>query len=269
MIFNMVTGCGSDAGINFSIVAYPSEDAVPETSKENTIAVITDTPITSWAMSAEEPEEPVEGMVWILTGTTNDVSFNILKKNCIKVYPLKTYQYIGGTWVEKSSMSCQDGTWVDWFNGIFFDNGDQCEIITGGWTNKGWTYDDDTILASNIYSTHMKVTGGYTVTDATTGVGVSHSSIVGTTNKIKLDNVSKIYANINITQGGSVYLGVTTTKNAQESINIASDYAISIGEHTLGINVSSLTGEYYIVLFATGSTNNGKTPSANITKVWS
>ena len=265
MIFNMVTGCGSNVGINLSIVAYPSEDAVPETSKENTIAVITDTPITSWAMSAEEPEEPIEGMVWVLTGTTSSVSFNILKKNCIKVYPLKTYQYVSGTWVEKESMSCQNGTWVDWFNGLFFDNGDQCISVTGGWTNEGWeyNYDSNAVISSTISSTHMTVTGDY--------IGASQyskTSIVGTVNKINIDNISKIYADIEITSAGTVYLGVTPTKNAAESGNAANTANASVGKHTLEIDVSSLTGEYYIVLFASGTSGSGYNPSANITKVW-
>lgn len=261
MIFNMVTGCGSNAGINFSIVAYPSEDAVPETSKENTIAVITDTPITSWAMSAEEPEEPVEGMVWILTGTTSPVSFNILKKNCIKVYPLKTYQYVGGTWVEKSSMSCQNGTWADWFNGLFFDNGDQCIGITGGWTNEGWTYYDKIVLESSIYEDYMEVVGGYANSNG-------RASIVGTINKVNMANVSKIYADIELTEIGTVYFRVCSTKDAGYSD--ASETALGVvGFHTVELDVSSLTEDYYIVIVAIGTDNYGHNPAAKITKIWS
>jgi len=263
MIFNMVTGCGSNAGINFSIVAYPSEDAVPEISKENTIAVITDTPITSWAMSAEEPEEPVEGMVWILTGTTSDVSFNILKKNCIRVYPLKTYQYIDGAWVEKASMSCQDGAWVDWFNGVFFDNGDQCVGITGGWTNEGWTHYSDPIVASTISDTQMTVTGDYS--DNTSQI--SYVSIVGTVNKIKLDNISKIYADLEVTSAGTVYFSACSTTNVAK--NDASEVVATVGTKTVELDVSSLTGEYYIIFVAVGTSGHGYHPSANITKVWS
>lgn len=257
MIFNMVTS--NNTGINLSIVAYPSEDDIPETSKENTIAVITDTPITSWAMSAEEPEEPVEGMAWILTGATSDVSFNILKKNCIKVYPLKTYQYIGGTWVEKASMSCQNGAWVDWFNGVFYDNGDQCVAVTGGWTNEGWTYYENTVLESSIYENYMEVVGGY--------ASIGQASIVGTVNRINMNNISKIYADIELTAAGTVYLRACSTTDAgysDASINPSGN----IGTYTVELDVSSLTEDYYIVVVAIGTQAHGLTPAAKITKVW-
>jgi len=148
---------------------------------------------------------------------------------------------------------------------VLYDAGDQYTETTGGWTATGWTYGVNTVLTSNVYATHMQVTGGYSTT---TGSGVTRASIVGTVNAIPMDGYSKIYANINITQGGTVYLGVTTTKNAQESINIVSDCAATTGEHTLEINVSALSGDYYIVIFAAGDTVYGRTPSAQITKVW-
>lgn len=111
----------------------------------------------------------------------------------------------------------------------------------------------------------MQVTGGYSTT---TGSGVSYESIVGTVNPVSVNGYSKIYANINITNEGSVYLGISPTKNAAESLGIVSNMAYRNGEHTLEINTSTLSGDYYIVIFAVGSTNYGRNPSAQITKVW-
>lgn len=148
---------------------------------------------------------------------------------------------------------------------VLYDAGDQYTETTGGWTATGWTYGSNTVLTSNVYATHMQVTGGYSTT---TGSGVARASIVGTVNPISMNGYSKIYANINITNAGSIYLGVTNTKSAVESLNIVTDYEVSVGEHTLEIDVSSITGDYYIVLFAVGSTNYGRTPSSHITKVW-
>lgn len=97
---------------------------------------------------------------------------------------------------------------------VLYDAGDQRTEITGGWTADGWTYGVNTVLTSNVYATHMKVTGGYSTT---TGSGVTRASIVGTVNAIPIDGYSKIYANINITQIGTVYLGVITTKTHKKA----------------------------------------------------
>lgn len=146
-----------------------------------------------------------------------------------------------------------------------YNAGDQCISATGGWTNTGWTYNVNTIVSSTISSTHMTVTGGYSTP---TGSGVTRVSIVGTENKINIDNISKIYADIEITSMGQVYLGVTDTTDAFRIGNFARDVAVYTGQHTLEIDVSSLTGEYYVVLLASGDTAYGRYPSANITKVW-
>lgn len=148
---------------------------------------------------------------------------------------------------------------------ILYDAGDQRIETTGGWTSEGWTYGINSVLSSDIYTTYMKVTGGYSTP---TGSGATKASIVGTVNTIPMDGYSNIYANIKITAQGTVYLGVTNSTNAQASLNFVTAEAATKGEHTLKINVSSLTGNYYIVIFAAGDTSYGRYPSADIYKVW-
>lgn len=55
MILNMSGGAGG-ASLNFDVKAYASEAALPATAKENTIAIITDTAITSYDFSATKPQ---------------------------------------------------------------------------------------------------------------------------------------------------------------------------------------------------------------------
>ena len=119
MIFN-VTG-GGGAALNFKVVAYASEDALPATAAENTIAVITDTAITSYIFSAEEPSPATAGMVWIQVGASSPVEFNALKKNTIQVYPLRVKQYVDGAWVAKTAKSYQNGVWQNWQVYLFKD----------------------------------------------------------------------------------------------------------------------------------------------------
>lgn len=53
MIFNMAGGGGTT--LNFTVKGFKTEDSLPINTKENTIAIFTDTEITSWIFSAKNP----------------------------------------------------------------------------------------------------------------------------------------------------------------------------------------------------------------------
>ena len=109
MIFNMTGG----AGLNFKVKAYASELLLPATAAENTIAVITETAISSYVFSADEPEAPDEGMVWFAVGTSSSAEFNALRKNELNIYPLSAKQYVSGAWVDVEAKIHQHGEWMD------------------------------------------------------------------------------------------------------------------------------------------------------------
>ena len=103
---------GGGTSLNFTVKAYATEAALlAATPKENTIGIITTTAINGWIFSAVEPTEPVEGIVWISTGTSSAIEFNALKKNAIQVYPISAKQYVGGAWINVTVKSYQDGGW--------------------------------------------------------------------------------------------------------------------------------------------------------------
>lgn len=116
-------GAGGGAGLNFKVVAYASAGLLPASAPENTIAIITEAPITSWILSATEPENPTEGMVWVAVALAGNVVFNALKKNALTVCPVTASQYIEGAWVEKTAKSYQKGAWVEWWDGVFYNAG--------------------------------------------------------------------------------------------------------------------------------------------------
>lgn len=125
---------GGSGGLNFKIVSYATEsELLADTPKENTIGVITTTPITGWYFAAEQPENMVNGDVWFPTGTSSHVAFNALKKNAVQVYPLSAKQMVSGALVEKTAKSYQGGKWVDWWSGELYDHGNEYTNITGGW----------------------------------------------------------------------------------------------------------------------------------------
>lgn len=107
-----IMGGGSD--LNFKVIAVASGTSLPTTAAENTIAVITTAPITSYVFSSTAPTSPTEGMVWFATGTASTVGFNAIKKNSLWVYPTGCQQYVSGAWVNKTAKTYRDGAWVDW-----------------------------------------------------------------------------------------------------------------------------------------------------------
>lgn len=266
MILNMVAGGGS-GGLNFSVTSYTSEDLLPTTADENAIAIITDTPISSWTMSRTEPEG-VDGMVWISIGDSSRVAFNMLTENTIYIYPLKAYQYINNTWVSKDAKSYQNQNgsleWVDWVaRGTFYDNGDQCISTTGGWTTSGWSYGGCPMNSAVIAETYMQIIGK---SEATNDYRNDYASAVGTVNKINVDALEHICADMEITSGGIVNFSLCDGQNTHAAVK--NFQKTQVGTYTPSLDVTDLTGDYYIVFSTIAAVGTGLNPSAKITKVW-
>lgn len=127
---------GGGADLNFDVKAYATEVLLlAATPKENTIGVVTGTPIAGYIFSATQPDTITEGVVWFLTGATSTVEFNALKKNNITVYPISAEQYISGEWVDKTAKIYQGSVWVDWLTYLFKEGeGEKVQLATTGST---------------------------------------------------------------------------------------------------------------------------------------
>ena len=123
-------GSGGTDALNFKVVGGPGQPGNP---KENTIWVNTETDISGWVLSPEEPVGPSGGLVWIYTGSSGVVNFNAIKKNGIQVYPIYAKQYISGAWVTKHLEVYQKGEWHK-ATITFFKNG----TIMGGYVTVGY-----------------------------------------------------------------------------------------------------------------------------------
>ena len=108
------------AGLNFAVVGGTTQPASP---KENTIWVNTDTAISGWAFSNEEPSNPKTGMLWAQTGLPSQASFNAAKGNELRVYPISARQYVGSAWVKKEAKIYSGGEWKSWAI-VLYDNGE-------------------------------------------------------------------------------------------------------------------------------------------------
>ena len=238
MIFNMA---GGGAPLNFQLEGGLTQ---PTNPKENTIWVNTSADITGWSIGAETPAAPAEGMVWINIGGSV-FGFNALKKNAIVVKPSGASQYISGTWVKKSAYIYQSGAW-SYLETYLFKNGEIFDILTGGWSEGGYTYSDSkystfTINTPNVGSTL------YMYSNAENQAGVA-----GTAKKIDLSPFSKI--RVVCTEaarpGAGIGGGIAVTNDSK---NLAMSKAVAYADVAVGtteLDVSGINGEYYIALIS-------------------
>lgn len=211
MIFNLnnfssssSSGGNNQGALNFKI---ESGNTFPPEAEENTIMVITNNEITEWLFSPEEPESPIEGMVWIKTGTFSAVEFNALVANGITVYPMSVKQYISNEWVDKTAKSYQNGEWVDWIT-YMYKEGNQYTDLTGGWTSYG-NYANISFNSDHIHLTIKDYSNEQW--------GMAH-----TVNKIDVTNINTLY----------FYIDERTSADIAESSNNNSKYS------TVGISNS-------------------------------
>jgi len=130
---------------------------------------------------------------------------------------------------------------------LFFDNGDQCTKVTGGWTKEGYSDGHD-------FGNTAQIAGGELRCVTTSNY---HSAILGTTNPIDLTKIDKLYFQITSCQHESYsVVGVTKTKNGcdctivKPSVNGANAEPSKTGASIVTLDVSSLSGEYYIYVMS-------------------
>lgn len=140
---NVIDTLSTGVELNFEVVGGTTQ---PENPTENMIWINTDVEITRWMFSADEPSEPIEGTVWIVTGKTSAISFDILEENVLTVYPLMSYQFINGEFVIKDAQIYQSGEWqpVGCYvvqNGVKkVDIQEKGDGHTIEWDQDGWCY---------------------------------------------------------------------------------------------------------------------------------
>lgn len=190
--------------------------------------------------------EAAEGMVWFKTGASSSADFNALKKNGVQVYPICTYQWNGGVWSDKTSTIYQNGAWKYW-SAFLYNGGDECTSLTGGWEALAWK-----INSSNTRAGLPTVTKtGSSMTIVGNSGSQYYSGIVKTVKKVDLSQYSTLeftgYIYGHATYGYQMLCiwsemdGNGWQNNVVASIG-GSDKTIK----TTSIDISSLTGEYYI-----------------------
>lgn len=252
-------GNGEQNPLNFRVIGSLVQPAAP---KENTIWVNTDTTITSWVFAPEAPTNPEGGMIFFKTDKTSPVGFNALRKNKIAVLPTSAQQYIGGKWANKEAYAYIGGKWVQfsWTRVYLYNRGDSCNAITGGYQeiskSTGGTHEESSAMTSN--AIHLKVVN-YS----------QHASNIGrsTVNKVDLTNAKTIHISGNCIYTEDLVGVMVCNSRSLDDNGVASAYIRNSGAIDLTIDVSNLTGSYYIIAVAR-SANKSIATEADIYQIW-
>ena len=149
------------------------------------------------------------------------------------VYPLSAKQYINGAWVNKTAKSYRGGEWVNWWNGELYTPGNTYDAITGGWA------------VENIYTDGYSNTGEATLTFNTDSmVFEGGRNTVWTGNRINMTDYDTL-----IWRGstnGYSFLHVSEAK--QNEFQSAAGTSFNNGATEVTVDISSLRGEFYVVL---------------------
>lgn len=250
MIFNPSGGGGAAEKLSFAVVGSASQPSAPAA---NTIWVKTSVAITSWAMQPTAPSGPSAGMVWIKTALSGGAALNAITKNALTIALVGCQQYSGTAWEPKEASLYTGSAWVQFAveQLILFAAG-------GGYTDK-W--------ATDYQASGYTVNAGTIADDGlTVATPYGPYSVLGTAAPIDVTNFASVNADVTYTVGGGGVIQMTMPTD-KANINASPSVAIT-ATGTVSVDVSSLTGEYYVAFMGTGSRGGGFGATATITKVW-
>lgn len=247
---NAVDEMGS--GLNFEVVGGTVQSENP---KENTIWVNTDAEITGWIVSPSQPENQIDGLVWIRTSDYTGIEFNVLEENRMIQYALEVRQYISGTWVICTAQIYVNDEWKDVVGNYLYNAGDQMIGLTGGW--------------------HLKYKGEGGVATASFGsnyMTLKQTNIdygrIETVNKIDTSGYTKLCIEYSITNASGGYqtsglcISYMQTPNEHNNGNSIVLLGGSVSAGVKKLDISSVTDPVYILIVITGVL------TLNIIRVW-
>lgn len=231
----------------------------PLNPKNNDIWVKTSTAIGAWELS--DKTLPISwampsGYVYIkgdFTGSydyreTTGLALDVPGNHDCTMYARLTrcIQYDGSAWASKDAYIYHDG-WHQFgysWNGELFDNGNQYEYVTGGWTVSGDTTSLSPALQGDSYSGNVSITT---------------KSAVDLTRFSTLNFTGYGYGS----NSGGQYSASWGVQTNDGSTLVSGTYQRS-SDATSSIDISSISGNYYIKFWVSGSRGN----KISITKVW-
>lgn len=231
MILNMVGG----ASIKLKVVGGMEAPS----PKENLIWVKTDKEVTGFVISPVEPATAKEGMVWIASDSAGKAVMNLTKDDSVVLCLSQCKQCVPGAWKRMNAYIYQS-EWKQFstaWDGYYFNNGEQYEDVTGGWSGNGYTY-------STSYTMYAGKVGNNLVAETS---GAYTASMVGTVDAVDLTDVSTLYITVD---AASIGYGAFKVLSTKDNGNMVKEVNFAEGEITL--DVSDLVGAYYLCLCSAG-----------------
>lgn len=263
MIFNVSGGGG--IALNFKVVGGTAQPSDPG---ENTIWVNTDTDISGWVFTAEDPKKPSVGLVWIETGITSVAPFNALKKNGLYCFPAFCKQYVGGSWANKEAFIFTGEEWICFSTEIvwIYDNG----VTSISWNGKG----TDTSTALVMTIEYASYGGGYrsagwkgSTEKVTVPPGASALKMTYSTSGNFSGVKNRIFGLRTV-----AYAGSDNSNFEDSAANFAAYVSMGAGTNvTVSLPITeALAGNgYYIGMQAnTGSSNIDAESTITVSKIW-
>lgn len=224
--------------LNFKVVGGTTQ---PTNPKENTLWINTNTAITNYVFSMEEPSSKTEGMVWFKLGFTGTIGFEAINNNAnlIKLHPVTAYQRISGVWQEKQSSIYKENKWTIFRYILYVLKNKAIDPAIGSYINVA----SSPMSNGVIQATRNDGTGNY-------GYFSSRITLNGNFKTLRVHaNVTNVAASSSTTY--LLRVGVSSTAMASGTYNsnigkFNAYKALNVGNQWANIDISGLSGSYYI-----------------------
>ena len=226
----------SGGGVKLDVKAYAAVGNLPATAKAGSVAVITSASIGAAYASASAPASPATGDVWVWLGGVSPAP--VALGGGITLHPRAAYRYVGSVWALLPCYVYTGGAWAEitlslYDNGAFFlEPG--VELITG---------DTLTLQEARIY-----------LYDAA-GRGETSVLRVYFVNAVDLTNASSVklvFDWTSVSTSPSHYARLEIGSNKTGAVVASAQTGTPAAGVTLSVNVSALSGSYYVGLYVYG-----------------
>lgn len=224
-------GSGGGTQLNVKVIAV---DVLPDTAKENTIAIITNTPSFHWSISNAEPQNPAIGDIWLIEGGASHIRVNLLKKNDAIVSLVACKQYTATGWIFVEAYARISNIWQAITSDIYKSGVEYIPLAVSGTMKKR---DNDLYVSPQYYSSAQP--------------GYIDSSVAFDITAVKTITVTTTSYQLGTNAGSS--WGVGSTYGTQ---NLASRNTTG-GAHSL--DVSAVSGMVYFHFGIWGGNTAGLT----------
>lgn len=224
-------------GLNLKIV---NGATMPSNPRENTVWVKTTVAIKSYALSVSQPEIGTEGLLWLKTAYTG-IEINVGKKNDMLISLAMAKIYSNGEWATLKGYVYKEGSWVQFgFLALYKDGDFTINHKTLG-TN-------GSIVYSDTYYTVTQTGGGkksevYEVFGPLSLTGIATITMRCDYKKL----TPNAYINL------AILVANTDTSNRSNAASKSELYTVDTGEHTITLDVSSLSGDGWYVYAGTNT----------------